>query len=172
MFKSCGNIHFIGGMLQGERAHDFYKEAAVPQGDWNNMLTRDKDNEIPCRRMRSGSYIKAMGDDDSEDSETSPKPSPKTAARRQSYLKATQQSLGEQSTTHRSLDRLDSVEILLPPKFPSWEEEYNQISENLNESSCINQLSEEQIILLDVDVTGQNCPVVTIVTLWSCRMLL
>jgi len=51
--------------------------------------------------MRSGSYIKAMGDDDSEDSETSPKPSPKTAARRQSYLKATQQSLSEQSTTQR-----------------------------------------------------------------------
>lgn len=73
----------------------------VPQGEWNNTLSRDKDNEIPCRRMRSGSYIKAMGDDDSEDSETSPKPSPKTAARRQSYLKATQQSLSEQSTAHR-----------------------------------------------------------------------
>lgn len=73
----------------------------VPHGEWNNTLSRDKDSEIPCRRMRSGSYIKAMGDDDSEDSETSPKPSPKTAARRQSYLKATQQSLSEQSTTQR-----------------------------------------------------------------------
>lgn len=41
----------------------------------------------------------------------------------------------------RSLDRLDSVEILLPPKFPTWEEEYNQISESVNESSCINQVS-------------------------------
>uniref|UniRef100_A0A674JU62 DLG associated protein 4 n=1 Tax=Terrapene triunguis TaxID=2587831 RepID=A0A674JU62_9SAUR len=70
-----------------------YHYLQVPQGEWNNTLSRDKDNEIPCRRMRSGSYIKAMGDDDSEDSETSPKPSPKTAARRQSYLKATQQSL-------------------------------------------------------------------------------
>lgn len=73
----------------------------VPHGEWNSTLSRDKDSEIPCRRMRSGSYIKAMGDDDSEDSETSPKPSPKTAARRQSYLKATQQSLSEQSTTQR-----------------------------------------------------------------------
>uniref|UniRef100_A0A8C8SIX4 DLGP4 protein n=1 Tax=Pelusios castaneus TaxID=367368 RepID=A0A8C8SIX4_9SAUR len=78
-----------------------YHYLQVPQGEWNNTLSRDKDNEIPCRRMRSGSYIKAMGDDDSEDSETSPKPSPKTAARRQSYLKATQQSLSEQSTAHR-----------------------------------------------------------------------
>ncbi|KAM9219060.1 disks large-associated protein 4 isoform 3-T3 [Leptosomus discolor] len=119
--------------------------ALVPQGEWNNTLSRDKDSEIPCRRMRSGSYIKAMGDDDSEDSETSPKPSPKTAARRQSYLKATQQSLSEQSTTQRSLDRLDSVEILLPPKFPTWEEEYNQISDSINESSCITQAPEPEL---------------------------
>lgn len=40
----------------------------------------------------------------------------------------------------RSLDHLDSVEILLPPKFPTWEEEYNQISDSVNESSCINQV--------------------------------
>ncbi|KAM6298649.1 disks large-associated protein 4 isoform 4-T4 [Aegotheles albertisi] len=119
--------------------------ALVPQGEWNNTLSRDKDSEIPCRRMRSGSYIKAMGDDDSEDSETSPKPSPKTAARRQSYLKATQQSLSEQSTTQRSLDRLDSVEILLPPKFPTWEEEYNQIADSVNESSCISQAPEPEL---------------------------
>lgn len=70
----------------------------VPQGEWNNTLSRDKDSEIPCRRMRSGSYIKAMGDDDSGDSDTSPKPSPKIAARRESYLKATQPSLTELTT--------------------------------------------------------------------------
>ena len=47
--------------------------------------------------MRSGSYVKAMGDlEDSEDSEGSPKPSPKSSARRQSYLKATHLSLSEQ----------------------------------------------------------------------------
>lgn len=47
--------------------------------------------------MRSGSYVKAMGDvEDSDDSEGSPKPSPKSAARRLSYMKATQQSLSEQ----------------------------------------------------------------------------
>ncbi|KFO54052.1 Disks large-associated protein 4 [Corvus brachyrhynchos] len=156
-------------LLKSKSCHQdlAYHYLQVPQGEWNNTLSRDKDSEIPCRRMRSGSYIKAMGDDDSEDSETSPKPSPKTAARRQSYLKATQQSLSEQSTTQRgglallqhcpstapavgtpshplsagrSLDRLDSVEILLPPKFPTWEEEYNQISDSVNESSCINQV--------------------------------
>ncbi|NXK90444.1 DLGP4 protein, partial [Formicarius rufipectus] len=153
-------------LLKSKSCHQdlAYHYLQVPQGEWNNTLSRDKDSEIPCRRMRSGSYIKAMGDDDSEDSETSPKPSPKTAARRQSYLKATQQSLSEQSTTQssstaptvgtpltsslsagRSLDRLDSVEILLPPKFPTWEEEYNQISDSVNESSCINQAVEPEL---------------------------
>ncbi|NXO40586.1 DLGP4 protein, partial [Locustella ochotensis] len=153
-------------LLKSKSCHQdlAYHYLQVPHGEWNNTLSRDKDSEIPCRRMRSGSYIKAMGDDDSEDSETSPKPSPKTAARRQSYLKATQQSLSEQSTTQsaapalplpwghphnslsagRSLDRLDSVEILLPPKFPTWEEEYNQISDSVNESSCINQAPEPE----------------------------
>ncbi|NXC00676.1 DLGP4 protein, partial [Orthonyx spaldingii] len=168
-------------LLKSKSCHQdlAYHYLQVPQGEWNNTLSRDKDSEIPCRRMRSGSYIKAMGDDDSGDSETSPKPSPKTAARRQSYLKATQQSLSEQSTTQRgglavgrgglallqhcpstapavgtpshplsagrSLDRLDSVEILLPPKFPTWEEEYNQISDSVNESSCINQAPEPEL---------------------------
>uniref|UniRef100_A0A3B3ZL52 DLG associated protein 4 n=1 Tax=Periophthalmus magnuspinnatus TaxID=409849 RepID=A0A3B3ZL52_9GOBI len=92
----------------------------VPSGDWAGTLGhgRGKGNEIPCRRMRSGSYVKAMGDlEDSEDSEGSPKPSPKSAARRQSYLKATQRSLSEQHslpclkelTTNRSLDNLDCL---------------------------------------------------------------
>ncbi|XP_070824214.1 disks large-associated protein 4 isoform X1 [Chaetodon trifascialis] len=71
----------------------------VPLGDWAGTLGRGRPRgtEIPCRRMRSGSYVKAMGDlEDSEDSEGSPKPSPKSAARRHSYLKATQHSLSEQ----------------------------------------------------------------------------
>ncbi|XP_055787665.1 disks large-associated protein 4-like isoform X2 [Salvelinus fontinalis] len=73
----------------------------IPLGDWSATLGgrgRPGGLEIPCRRMRSGSYVKAMGDvdQDSEESEGSPKSSPKTAARRQSYLKATHQSLSEQ----------------------------------------------------------------------------
>lgn len=72
----------------------------VPAGEWSGTLGKEGGTgEIPCRRMRSGSYVKAMGDtEESEDSDEppSPKPSPKTAARRQSYLKATQQSLSEQ----------------------------------------------------------------------------
>lgn len=54
----------------------------VPSEDWAGGYgggdAVDSGGEIPCRRMRSGSYIKAMGDDDSADSDTSPKASPKS----------------------------------------------------------------------------------------------
>uniref|UniRef100_A0A8C2XNF5 DLG associated protein 4 n=1 Tax=Cyclopterus lumpus TaxID=8103 RepID=A0A8C2XNF5_CYCLU len=105
----------------------------VPLGDWAGTLGRGRarGTEIPCRRMRSGSYVKAMGDiEDSEDSEGSPKPSPKATARRQSYLRATQHSLIspwissikhsphlfrpslpslKELSTNRSLDNLDCL---------------------------------------------------------------
>ncbi|XP_017553400.1 disks large-associated protein 4 isoform X2 [Pygocentrus nattereri] len=76
-------------------------------GEWSGTLGRSGGpSEIPCRRMRSGSYVKAMGDlEDSDDSDGSPKPSPKSAARRQSYLRATQQSLSDQfPSRNRPLD--------------------------------------------------------------------
>ena len=54
----------------------------VPQDEWSGY-PGDKDEEIPCRRMRSSSYVKAMGevDDESGDSDTSPKTSPQKAVR-------------------------------------------------------------------------------------------
>ena len=45
----------------------------VPSDEWGVFP-----GEIPCRRMRSGSYIKAMGDEDS--GEDSPQASPQTPA--------------------------------------------------------------------------------------------
>ncbi|XP_052325075.1 disks large-associated protein 3 [Oncorhynchus keta] len=50
----------------------------------------DGGGEIPCRRMRSGSYVKAMGDDDSQDSDASPKTSPKTTiiAQREAFRRS------------------------------------------------------------------------------------
>ncbi|XP_041101337.1 disks large-associated protein 1-like isoform X1 [Polyodon spathula] len=140
----------------------------VPQDEWTGFNSLGKDDEIPCRRMRSGSYIKAMADDDSGDSDTSPKPSPKIQARRASYLKATQPSLTEMttlkiSTAHspklqirshsylravsevsinRSLDRLDPAGLLTSPKFRSRNESY------MRAMSTISQVSE-------VEVNGQ-----------------
>ncbi|XP_028659585.1 disks large-associated protein 1-like isoform X2 [Erpetoichthys calabaricus] len=140
----------------------------VPQDEWSGFSPLGKDDEIPCRRMRSGSYIKAMGDDDSGDSDTSPKPSPKIAARRESYLKATQPSLTELTTLkistehspklqirshsylravsevsiNRSLDSLDPATLLTSPKFRSRNESY------MRAMSTISQVSE-------VEVNGQ-----------------
>uniref|UniRef100_UPI00398E66C9 disks large-associated protein 1 isoform X2 n=1 Tax=Pristiophorus japonicus TaxID=55135 RepID=UPI00398E66C9 len=140
----------------------------VPQDEWSGYSPQGKEDEIPCRRMRSGSYIKAMGDDDSGDSDTSPKPSPKISARRESYLKATQPSLTELSTLkissehspklqirshsylravsevsiNRSLDSLDPAVLLASPKFRSRNESY------MRAMSTISQVSE-------VEVNGQ-----------------
>ncbi|KAL0977821.1 hypothetical protein UPYG_G00161670 [Umbra pygmaea] len=137
------------------------------RGDWCSTLGRNSggggSNEIPCRRMRSGSYVKAMGDlEDSDDSEGSPKPSPKTAARRQSYLRATQQSLSDQLpprtclpslrelSTNRSLDNLDSLGGLVgSSSFPRWDDEdFNQVGgcSTLGRSSCMGQLRELEML--------------------------
>ncbi|XP_074549361.1 disks large-associated protein 1-like isoform X3 [Halichoeres trimaculatus] len=140
----------------------------VPQDDWGSFSPLGKDDEIPCRRMRSGSYIKAMAEDDSGDSDCSPKPSPKVQARRASYLKATQPSLTEMTTLqistehspklqirshsylravsevsiNRSLDSLDPAGLLASPKFRSRNESY------MRAMSTISQVSE-------VEVNGQ-----------------
>lgn len=71
----------------------------VPSDDWSGGGPSDSGGEIPCRRMRSGSYIKAMGDDDSADSDTSPKASPKSAliAQREAFRRSV--SMDQRSST-------------------------------------------------------------------------
>lgn len=53
----------------------------VPQDEWGGYPGIENEDEIPCRRMRSSSYVKAMGDDDSGESDTSPKMSPQKTVR-------------------------------------------------------------------------------------------
>ncbi|KAJ8009368.1 hypothetical protein DPEC_G00088160 [Dallia pectoralis] len=57
----------------------------VPQDEWSGYPEDgDKDEEIPCRRMRSSSYVKAMGEGDNDsggESDGSPKTSPQKAIR-------------------------------------------------------------------------------------------
>uniref|UniRef100_A0A3B4X4X0 DLG associated protein 4 n=1 Tax=Seriola lalandi dorsalis TaxID=1841481 RepID=A0A3B4X4X0_SERLL len=143
----------------------------VPLGDWAGTLGRGRPRgtEIPCRRMRSGSYVKAMGDlEDSEDSEGSPKPSPKSAARRQSYLKATQHSLSEQQppppprntlpslkelSTNRSLDNLDCLVSPLeaPPRHRN--NDFSQCAGTLGRGSGTQRVSLHTFF----QVCGQGC---------------
>uniref|UniRef100_A0A4W5LXW4 Discs, large (Drosophila) homolog-associated protein 1a n=1 Tax=Hucho hucho TaxID=62062 RepID=A0A4W5LXW4_9TELE len=87
----------------------------VPQDEWSGFSPLGgKEDDIPCRRMRSGSYVKAMAEEeDSEDSEGSPKPSPKVQAqgRRASYLRATQPSLTEMTTLKISNEHSPKLQI-------------------------------------------------------------
>ncbi|XP_043915198.1 disks large-associated protein 3 [Protopterus annectens] len=71
-------------LQEGKTKERTYHYLQVPQDDWSGY-PGIKDGEIPCRRMRSGSYIKAMGDDDSGDSDTSPKMSPKGIPQNENY---------------------------------------------------------------------------------------
>uniref|UniRef100_A0A8C9XZB0 Discs, large (Drosophila) homolog-associated protein 3 n=1 Tax=Sander lucioperca TaxID=283035 RepID=A0A8C9XZB0_SANLU len=79
----------------------------VPSEDWGGGYggggATDIGGEIPCRRMRSGSYIKAMGDDDSADSDTSPKASPKSTliAQREAFRRSI--SMDQRSNQYVSL---------------------------------------------------------------------
>ncbi|XP_054472275.1 disks large-associated protein 4 [Anoplopoma fimbria] len=125
------------------------------RGDWSSTLGRSGGaNEIPCRRMRSGSYVKAMGDmEDSDDSEGSPKPSPKSAARRQSYLRATQQSLSDQLpqrnclpslrelSNNRSLDNLDCIGGTVSSSSHWDDDNFSQACSTLGRRSCLGQVS-------------------------------
>ncbi|XP_059416980.1 disks large-associated protein 4-like isoform X4 [Carassius carassius] len=126
--------------------------------DWTGTLGRSGPmGEIPCRRMRSGSYVKAMGDpEDSDDSDGSLKPSPKSTARRQSYLRATQQSLSDQFPSrnclpslrefsgNRSLDNLDCIGGSSP--FPNWDDDdFSQGCSTLGRGSCISQVRDMEL---------------------------
>ncbi|KAI5616936.1 disks large-associated protein 1 isoform X2 [Silurus asotus] len=149
---------------QQERTCQFLQ---VPQDEWGGFPI-GKEEDIPCRRMRSGSYVKAMAEDDSGDSDGSPKPSPKMQARRASYLKATQPSLTEMTTLNistehspklqirshsylravsevsinRSMENLDPKALLASPQYRSRNESY------MRAMSTISQVSE-------VEVNGQ-----------------
>uniref|UniRef100_A0A3Q2YWA8 Discs, large (Drosophila) homolog-associated protein 1a n=1 Tax=Hippocampus comes TaxID=109280 RepID=A0A3Q2YWA8_HIPCM len=146
----------------------------VPQDEWSAFSPLGKEDDIPCRRMRSGSYVKAMAEEDSGDSDGSPKPSPKMQARRASYLKATQPSLTEMTTLqissehspklqirshsylravsevsiNRSLDTLDPKTLLDPKSLLSSPQYRSRNESYMRAMSTISQLSE-------VEVNGQ-----------------
>ncbi|XP_061653857.1 disks large-associated protein 1 isoform X3 [Phyllopteryx taeniolatus] len=159
------------GSQRQERTCHFLQ---VPQDEWSSFSPLGKEDDIPCRRMRSGSYVKAMAEDDSGDSDGSPKPSPKVQARRASYLKATQPSLTEMTTLqissehspklqirshsylravsevsiNRSLDTLDPKTLLDPKSLLSSPQYRSRNESYMRAMSTISQLSE-------VEVNGQ-----------------
>ncbi|XP_061125894.1 discs, large (Drosophila) homolog-associated protein 2b [Syngnathus typhle] len=130
----------------------------VPQDEWGGY-PGEKDDEIPCRRMRSSSYVKAMGevDDDSGDSE-SPKTSPQKSVRPDALvLKSAMQrphfdthSPGYRLHTMREMRAhpsvtLDPATTFHPPPFRSRNQSYMRAVSTLSQASCVSQVSETEI---------------------------
>ncbi|XP_031195034.1 disks large-associated protein 2 isoform X3 [Mastomys coucha] len=126
----------------------------VPQDDWGAYPTGGKEEEIPCRRMRSGSYIKAMGDEESGESDSSPKTSPTVAIRPEPLLKPIiQRSLGDhqtqsylQAATEVPVGHsLDPSVNYNSPKFRSRNQSYMRAVSTLSQASCVSQMSEAEV---------------------------
>ncbi|TKS86412.1 Disks large-associated protein 2 [Collichthys lucidus] len=81
----CQREHFIINRTFTETLNFTVR---VPQDDWGGYPGDGKDDEIPCRRMRSSSYVKAMGDEESGESDSSPKTSPQKLVRPDALVKA------------------------------------------------------------------------------------
>ncbi|XP_055720440.1 uncharacterized protein LOC129812690 isoform X1 [Salvelinus fontinalis] len=80
----------------------------VPQDEWSGYPGGGKDDEIPCRRMRSSSYVKAMGDDESGESDSSPKTSPVKTVRPDALVKSVMQRPLLDSQSSYRVDKMNS----------------------------------------------------------------
>ncbi|XP_067273379.1 discs, large (Drosophila) homolog-associated protein 2b [Pseudorasbora parva] len=130
----------------------------VPQDEWGGYPGIEKEEEIPCRRMRSSSYVKAMGDDDSGESDTSPKTSPQKTVRSDALVlkSALQrphidtQSSGYHLQTARDMRPHPSVSLdpstnFNPPQFRSRNQSYMRAVSTFSQASCVSQVSETEV---------------------------
>uniref|UniRef100_A0A673WYW2 DLG associated protein 2 n=1 Tax=Salmo trutta TaxID=8032 RepID=A0A673WYW2_SALTR len=137
----------------------------VPQDEWSGYPGGGKDDEIPCRRMRSSSYVKAMGDEESGESDSSPKTSPVKTVRPDALVKSVMQRplLDSQSQNyhlqtsrdmhphHRSmaLEPSTNYKSQQPPlpaaQFRSRNQSYMRAVSTLSQASCVSQVSETDI---------------------------
>uniref|UniRef100_A0A3P8QC36 Discs, large (Drosophila) homolog-associated protein 2a n=1 Tax=Astatotilapia calliptera TaxID=8154 RepID=A0A3P8QC36_ASTCA len=125
----------------------------VPQDEWGGYPGGGKDDEIPCRRMRSSSYVKAMGDEESGESDSSPKMSPQKSVflTSRGFLSTSPALLGEHSyhlqatrDMHPSI-ALDPSTNYNSPKFRSRNQSYMRAVSTLSQASCVSQVSETEI---------------------------
>ncbi|XP_034714003.1 uncharacterized protein dlgap2a isoform X2 [Etheostoma cragini] len=134
----------------------------VPQDDWGGYPGGGKDDEIPCRRMRSSSYVKAMGDEESGESDSSPKTSPQKLVRPDALVRAIirpRDLLDSQSQSyhlqaardmHPSI-ALDPSTNYNSPKFRSRNQSYMRAVSTLSQASCVSQVSQ----VSETEVNGQ-----------------
>ncbi|XP_054652847.1 disks large-associated protein 2 isoform X6 [Dunckerocampus dactyliophorus] len=132
----------------------------VPQDEWGGYPSGGKDDEIPCRRMRSSSYVKAMGDEESGESDSSPKTSPQKLVRPDALVKAIirprelldsqSQSYHLQTAMHPSI-ALDPTANYNSPKFRSRNQSYMRAVSTLSQASCVSQVSQ----VSETEINGQ-----------------
>ncbi|XP_036065920.1 uncharacterized protein dlgap2a isoform X2 [Oryzias melastigma] len=134
----------------------------VPQDEWGGYPGGGKDDEIPCRRMRSSSYVKAMGDEESGESDSSPKTSPQKSVRKDALVKAIirprdlldshSQNYHLQATREmRPSFALDPSTNYNSPKFRSRNQSYMRAVSTLSQASCVSQVSQ----VSEAEVNGQ-----------------
>ncbi|XP_047466910.1 disks large-associated protein 2 isoform X3 [Mugil cephalus] len=134
----------------------------VPQDEWGGYPGGGKDDEIPCRRMRSSSYVKAMGDEESGESDSSPKTSPQKSVRPDALVKAIirpRDLLDSQSQSyHLQATRdmhpgmaLDPSANYNSPKFRSRNQSYMRAVSTLSQASCVSQVSQ----VSETEINGQ-----------------
>uniref|UniRef100_A0A8C6Q007 DLG associated protein 2 n=1 Tax=Nothobranchius furzeri TaxID=105023 RepID=A0A8C6Q007_NOTFU len=114
----------------------------VPQDEWAGYPGGGKDDEIPCRRMRSSSYVKAMGDEESGESDSSPKTSPQKSVRPDALVKAIIRP--KDLEMHPSL-ALNPSTNYNSPKFRSRNQSYMRAVSTLSQASCVSQVSEAEV---------------------------
>uniref|UniRef100_A0A3Q2DYI9 Discs, large (Drosophila) homolog-associated protein 2a n=1 Tax=Cyprinodon variegatus TaxID=28743 RepID=A0A3Q2DYI9_CYPVA len=123
----------------------------VPHDEWAGYPSGGKDDEIPCRRMRSSSYVKAMGDEESGESDSSPKTSPQKSVRPDALIKAIIrpkdfQNYHLQATREiRPSLALDPSTNYNSPKFRSRNQSYMRAVSTLSQASCVSQVSETEV---------------------------
>lgn len=133
----------------------------VPQDEWGGYPGGGKDDEIPCRRMRSSSYVKAMGDEESGESDSSPKTSPQKSVRPDALVKALirpRDLLDSQSQNYHLQTRdmhpsigLDPSTNYNSPKFRSRNQSYMRAVSTLSQASCVSQVSQ----VSETEINGQ-----------------
>uniref|UniRef100_A0A665VZI9 Discs, large (Drosophila) homolog-associated protein 2a n=1 Tax=Echeneis naucrates TaxID=173247 RepID=A0A665VZI9_ECHNA len=145
----CNEI-FRSRIRIGKLYFPTWRQIFVPQDEWGGYPGGGKDEEIPCRRMRSSSYVKAMGDEESGESDSSPKTSPQRSVRPDAMVKAIirpRDLLDSQSQsyhlqaardTHPSI-ALDPSANYNSPKFRSRNQSY------MRAVSTLSQVSETEI---------------------------
>uniref|UniRef100_A0A671MWB4 Discs, large (Drosophila) homolog-associated protein 2b n=1 Tax=Sinocyclocheilus anshuiensis TaxID=1608454 RepID=A0A671MWB4_9TELE len=122
----------------------------VPQDEWGGYPGIEKEEEIPCRRMRSSSYVKAMGVDDSGESDTSPTTSPQKTVRSDALvLKSAMQRphIDTQSEHFLASDfvSLDPATNFNLPQFRSRNQSYMRAVSTFSQASCVSQVSETEV---------------------------